>query len=876
MSLAPGHRFGPYEIQAPVGRGGMGEVYRARDTRLGRDVAIKVSHQQFNERFDREARTISSLNHPNICALYDVGPDYLVMEYVDGESPRGPMAADEALAIAMQIAEALREAHQKGIVHRDLKPANIKITPDGKVKVLDFGLAKALDTDSVAGGAGPDLTQSPTITSPAMMTHAGMILGTAAYMAPEQARGKTVDARADIWAFGVVLYELLTGTVPFKGDDLTETLASVVKDHPDLGVIPMPVRPLVEACLQKDPKKRLQSIGDVGLLLQREATATPPARANRTTMFALGAVAIVATLVAMTLAYVHLREMPPGVRSLRLSIPIPDGASVGWLELSPDGTRVLVRILTGDGNAIYVRSLDANDLHRLPGTENGRSPFWSYDGRSIGFFAYNSLRVIPSGGGPVRVLCSETGLGKGGTWNRDGVILFASESGALRRVDAAGGECRTVKEADAEFSATAPRFLPGGQHFFYVLGRPSDTVPGGVYVATLDEPRGRRVLDDMSEVVYTPSSNNGGPAHLIFLRDGTLMAQPFDEKRLQTVGDPFVITRGVSLAATQPQLLASASADGALVYVAGRSHDSQLTWFDRSGKALGTVGPIGLQFGVSLSPDGNKATIARTAINDTVAVWLHDLVNGSSSRLTPTGSPGGDALWSADSRTLWFGMTTSQGPATYRRDLVTGEQERLETTDPNAGAPTSRSLDGKFVVYTVIDPQTRSDIWYAPVESGKADRPKAVKLIATDAIEAQGQLSPDGKWLAYVSTEGGPYTVYVRPFPAGAGVWRAYPGLAEEPRWRADGKELFFKTSLPATGGASIWSVSIVADGAGLRLGVPQKLFDTRADTMLVQGNSWSYGASPDGQRFLVNTLTETGAATVNVITNWQQSVPRR
>jgi predicted Ser/Thr protein kinase len=527
MMLNIGARLGPYEIVSLLGAGGMGDVYRARDTRLDRDVALKVSRQQFNERFEREARAISALNHPNICALYDVGPDYLVMEYVDGEELRGPMVVDDALAIAMQIAEALRAAHEKGIVHRDLKPANIKLTTDGTVKVLDFGLAKAMDPVSGSGlhASAAQPTDSPTITSPAM-THAGMILGTAAYMAPEQARGKAVDSRVDIWAFGVVLYELITGERPFKGDDLTETLAAVVKVPPDLRPVPPRVRRLLEACLQKDPRRRLQSIGDVGLLLGADSSAAAgnalaAPRFARAVTVAASAIAIVASVGLAALALVHFRERPPETRALRLSIPIPDGAGIGFLELSPDGSRLLLMMTIQGTPQLYVRSLDGDKLEPLAGTRNARTPFWSADSRFIGFFADGKLKTIPAGGGPVRELCSEAGLGSGGAWNRDGVILWSGGPRYLRRVEANGGECRPLGTPDPDHAAAMPTFHPDGNHFFYVGGKSQDPTADGVYLATLDKPIGRRVLDDASSVIYTAPAVSGGLAHLLFLREGT-------------------------------------------------------------------------------------------------------------------------------------------------------------------------------------------------------------------------------------------------------------------------------------------------------------------------------------------------------------------
>jgi eukaryotic-like serine/threonine-protein kinase len=877
MSLSAGHKLGPYEIQALIGEGGMGEVYRARDTRLGRDVAIKVSRERFTERFDREARAISSLNHPNICALYDVAPDYLVMEYVDGDSPRGPMLLDDALPIAMQIADALREAHEKGIVHRDLKPANLRITPDGKVKVLDFGLAKAMEPSSGAGApaSAGQLRNSPTITSPAM-THAGMILGTAAYMAPEQARGKAVDTRADIWAFGVVLYELLTGERPFKGDDLTETLAAVVKDQPDLGAVPPRVRRLLEACLQKDPKKRLQSIGDIGLLLADAAIPAPmpPGRGFAPAVtFAVAALALLATLGFAALAFVHFREATPAGRALRLSIPIPDDSAVGYVDLSPDGTRLLLLMMVDGSTQLYVRSLEADDLQPLAGTNNARTPFWSADSRSVGFFADGRLKTIPASGGPVRVLCETAGLGSGGTWNRDGVILWSGGTRYIRRVDATGGECRPLGTPDPTFAAFLPTFLPDGKHFFYVGGKILDGASGGVYLASLDEPVGRRVLEDQSGVLYAQPAASGGRAHLLFLREGTLMAQPFDETNLQAVGDPFPVVQRASFTLTPPQLAASASADGTLVYLAGRSRESQLQWFDRTGAPLGAVGPKGNQAAVRLSPDGNMVAITRNEPSDPSALWVHDLVRGSASRVTPVGNPSGFALWSPDSSRMLFHAATAGEGIVYQRDFRNGQQEIVSKTGPpNERQATDWSPDGRFVIYTTLDSKTRADIWYAPVESGWIDDKAAVKILGTEAAESQGQLSPDGKWLAYASAETAIAEVYVRPFPTGAGVRKVTTAGGQEPRWSADGKELYF-TSVQGRR-IAIWAAAIESDGrAGLRTGTPRKLFEASAERYILQNNVWTYSPHPDGKRFLVNALTETSEPTVNVITNWQQAV---
>jgi serine/threonine protein kinase len=860
MALTAGDKLGPYEIIALIGKGGMGEVYRARDTRLGRDVAVKISQEQFNERFEREARAVASLNHPNICSLYDVGPNYLVMEYVEGESPAGPLPIDEAMEIARQIAEALREAHDKGVVHRDLKPANIKIKPDGTVKVLDFGLAK------IGGGPVVPSENSPTLSMAA--TQAGVILGTASYMAPEQARGKSVDSRADIWAFGVVLYELITGQRLFKGEDLTDTLASVVKEHPDLSAVPRRVRRLLEECLQKDPKKRLQAIGDMRLVLETAESPPSPAGLGVIAWIAAG----VAALAAAGLAFIHFREAPAAERSLRLSIPLPENSSAGFLEVSPDGKRVVLALSRDNSVQLYLRSLDSGELQPLSGTNGARTPFWSPDSRFIGFFTESKLKVIPAAGGPAQVLCGETGLGRGGTWNRDGIILFGSENGRLRRVDAnKAGQCTAVGK-DPNDRASLPVFLPDGNHFFYVR-QAIDQTSQGIYLATLDEPVGRRVLSDNSSVVYTPPASKGGRAHLLFLRENTLMAQPFDQGGLQPVGDPSAVTAKASYSLTPPQVAASAAADGTLVYLAGRSRETQLTWFDRTGKELGKVGPPADQRGVALSPDGNTVAIGRQEQNDSAATWLHDLVRESESRLQPPGSPGTGALWSPDSSRVWFGMAGPDGPGIYQKDLKGGQLQLVQKTDPAAPpkTPSDWSRDGRFVIYTENNPKTRADLWYAPAESGKMDEKAAVKLLGTDAVESQGQLSPDGKWLAYYSDESGKGEVYIRPFPTGLQVWKVSAEGGREPRWRSDGRELHF-TDFGVSGRVLLMAVTVDADGrGGLHIGAPQKLFLVRATAVVPQSNVFIYSPHPDRQRFLVNALVETGERTINVITNWQK-----
>ncbi len=870
MPLSVGDRLGHYEIVAPIGAGGMGEVYRARDTKLKREVALKVLPDAFASdpermtRFQREAEVLASLNHPNIAQIYGVEERALVIELVEGESPQGPIPWNDAWKIMLQIADALDYAHEKSIVHRDLKPANIKITPEGTVKLLDFGLAKAF-SGSTAAESG-DSANSPTLTIRASV--AGVILGTAAYMSPEQARGRNVDKRADIWSFGVVLYELLTGKHLFKGEDLTEILASVVKDQPDLSAAPACVRKLLDACLQKDPKKRVQAIGDVRYMLENGSEAAP----TRTLAPKLPWVAAaVLALLAAVLAFMLLRETPAQKRSLRLSVPLPEDSSVSYVEMSPDGRRLALVLVRAGQSYVNLRALNSDEFQPLSGTASARMPFWSPDGRSLGFFADGTLKVIPATGGPAQVLCRETGFGYGGTWNRKGVILFASENGPLHLVSAKGGQCSALGKLDPNNVAGLPVFLPDGVHFFY-LRRSADAASSGVYLASLDEPAGQKVLADLSSVVYSPPVRSGGPAFLLFLRESTLMAQPFDDARLQPVGDPFAVTTRGSNTMTVSQVAASASADGTLAYIAGRSRVTQLAWFDRSGKELGKVGPVAEQRGVALSPDGNAATTVRIDQNGSPSLWLYDLVRGSESLLTPPGSPVGGMVWSPLGGSVWILLTGPDGPGLYQKDLKSVPLKLLEKVDlPQARNLSDWSRDGRFLIYTAIDPKTRGDIWYVPVESGKPAT-RAVKFLGTDASESQGQLSPDGRWLAYCSNETSKEEIYIRPFPTGPGVWKVSVDGGMQPRWRADGQELYFVRALSPTRLLLMAAAVKAAGREAVRVATPERLFELHASPVVPQRNSFAYSPYPDGQRFLVNTLVESSQAIVNVLTNWQNA----
>ena len=857
MSLEIGTQLGPYTLTGKVGKGGMGEVYRAHDSRLKRDVAIKVSPERFSERFDREARAIAALNHPNICQIYDIGPNYIVMELVEGEAPKGPMDLDDALAIAYQIADALQEAHSKKITHRDLKPANIKVTPEGRVKVLDFGLAKFNDIPTAISEDSPTLSMA--------MTQAGTILGTAAYMSPEQARGKPVDERADIWAFGVVFYEILTGQRLFKGEDLADTLASVVKEHPSLDAAPMQVRRLLDACLQKDPAKRLQSIGDMRLLIEAPraepvAIAPPPPKASLLWPVLAG----VALVGAAALAFLHFRETPPEQAVMHVSLPMPD-TGAGFLSLSPDGRRVLA------GNSVTplaVRSLDASEWTTIESARGARTPFWSPDGRFIGFFADGKLKTVSASGGPAKELCGETGLGQGGAWRSDGVILFGSDASPLRRVNASGGACTPVMKDDPQRTARFPEFLPDGVHYLYVGQIAGNPASRGVYVADLDDSgaaslSGKKVLDDYSSVLFTSPAHSGDSSHLLFLRGSNIMAQPFVASTVTTLGDPFLVATQGSFSLSTPQFAAGAGG-GSLVYSSNlKPAGYQPTWIDRMGKRLGNVGPVIDNKGVALSRDGLFATVLRTD----EGLHLYDLARNSELRFTTDATPG-PGVWSQDGSYVAFSATVDGVRGIYRKLANgSGKEELLLPSPTNLRIPADLSQAG-MLFFTELDPKTGADIWYWSKPGDRATRPE--RFLGTGVNETQPQLSPDGRWLAYVSNETGRSEVYVRQFPSGQGFAKVSNNAGLEPRWRKDGSELYFLERDPTASSITLMAAPMKADGrGGMSAGVPIELFRFKSLLSAPQNNTWLYAPSPDGQRFLVDVRAETAAPEIHVITNW-------
>jgi serine/threonine protein kinase len=609
MPIAPGTKLGPYEVLSLLGAGGMGEVYCARDPRVGRDVAIKVSAVQFNERFDREVRAVASLNHPNICHLYDVGPNYLVMELVEGESPKGPVPTEEALRIARQIGDALEEAHGKGIIHRDLKPANIKITPDGTVKVLDFGLAKIAEAPETQSENSPTLSMAA--------TQAGVILGTAAYMSPEQARGKKVDKRADIWAFGVVLYEMLSGDRLFGGEKIADTLIDVATRQPDWDRVPAHLLPLLKKCLEKDPKKRLRDIGDMDLLLdQPSGTGVPPQAKGRPTWIAW-TVAAMGILAAAGFAFVHFREQAPAAEVQRFQILPPEKTTFNnAVLLSPDGRKLAFTTTGEGGNLIWVRSLDSLQARTVAPWSQNPVPFWSPDSRFIAYQQDGKLKKVEVAGGPPTTLCDAPTAFAGGAWSKDGVIVFGDRAGRLMRVSSGGGvptPLTSLDQALQEISHGLPSFLPDGRHFLY-WRRSGTAEKTGISIGSVDtkpeQQDSRLLLVTSAAAVYTPAENKEH-GYLLFLSDNTLMAQPFDAGKLALAGEPVPIVERVGTTGYGLGRFTTSS-NGALAYsTGGDAGATQLTWFDRQGKTLETIGQRAIYNTFAISPDGTRVAAER-------------------------------------------------------------------------------------------------------------------------------------------------------------------------------------------------------------------------------------------------------------------------
>jgi serine/threonine protein kinase/Tol biopolymer transport system component len=891
MAISIGAQLGSYEVRSLLGKGGMGEVYRAHDSKLGRDVAIKVlpdnvaSDPDRVARFEREARFLASLNHPRIASLFGMedatGPRaeavrFLVMELVEGETladrlRHGALPPREALRLACHIAEAVEAAHEKGVIHRDLKPANIKITPDDQIKVLDFGLAKALDAAPAPG----DVTHSPTLS---MGTQAGMILGTAAYMSPEQAKGSAVDHRSDIFSFGTILYEMLTGRAPFKGDTAAEILASVLIRDPDFAALPSTLNPrvvdLLRRCLDKNPKRRWQAAGDLRAELETLAVSAEGAstidaaprryKAARRGWLAWAALAA-AALVALGLAIpavMHLREGPPDVSAIRSTLLAPEGTTLDFIQgaglpaLSPDGRRVVFGARAADGRQpLWVRSLDGLTAQPLAGTEGAAFPFWSPDSRSVAFFADGKLKKIDTAGGPMLTL-TDAPVGRGGTWNRQGVIVFSpSNALGLHRVSSAGGPSTPLSIQQGSF----PWFLPDGEHFLY---QPPGPEAGYSFrVGSLNSGEGA-VLGVGSNAMYA----NG---HLLFLRDGTLMAQPFDPDRLATTGDIVPLAEGVQTVLDSGRAgVFSVSDTGLLLYRQGVGSRRQLVWFDRTGKALGTVGEAdsALEGDPALSPDGRRVTVVRT-VQRNADIWIVDLVRGGTTRFTFDAAIDGSPIWSKDDTQIAFSSnrTSTGGTAVafdvYSKPSSGAGAERLLLESPGGQFPDDWSADG-VLLYRSLDSNVSSDLWALPMQGDR----KPVAVATSRFTEANGRFSPDGRWIAYQSTESGRYEIYVVPFPAGSGKWQISIGGGIWPQWRRDGKELFYVTL-----DGHMMAVTIALSEISLEAAPPVPLFQTAtfAGGAAVRP---PYAVSADGQFLFSVSVADAISPSMTLFQNWMPS----
>jgi Tol biopolymer transport system component len=900
-----GTKLGPYEILSGLGAGGMGEVYRARDTKLGRDVAIKVLPDAFARdsnrmaRFGREAKLLASLNHSNIATIHGLEDSgntrALVMELAEGPTlaeriAQGPIPIEDALQIAKQICEALEYAHEKGIIHRDLKPANVKVAPDDTVKILDFGLAKALETEPSAA----ELANSPTISR--MATQAGVLLGTAAYMSPEQAKGKPVDRRADIWAFGCVLYEMLTGKMAFHGDTVTDTLAAVIKEEPDWPRLPagtpMRVRVLLQRCLQKDPKQRLRDIGDARISLDEVLSGAPEAAPGlalpvspwrRALPWAVAA-AFGAAFAA--LAFVHFREVPSAPTELvRFQISLPESATVGATSgrtggfgLSPDG-RQLAYIASGSDGVprLWVRALDSLDARPLDGTEGASFlPIWSPDSRYVAFEsvqlggtgAGGKLQKVAIAGGALQSICDVKGNVLGGSWNRDGVIIFGQDLVGVMRVSAGGGTPSPLAKLDVLAGAgQIPSFLPDGRHFLYYRTGPN----AGTYIGSLDggvqKPSSKPLVSGAA--FYAPNPG-AGPGHILFLQDarllgtkGTLMAQRFDASRAELEGDPVPIAEGVSYF--------SVSSTGALAYAGGNPTPLQLTWFNRQGKVQGAAGGARLEDSVVLSPDGNRAFVFSSRA--TGGLWLRDFSRGTRSRFTfsssPAGEDTGDAVWSRDgSRVIFVSSRDGAFTSLYEKPASGISDEVLLLKSSDVKHPHSWSPDGKFLFYDEFDAKTgRSSVWALPLDGDKKPRP----FLQGKSNMGDAHVSPGGRFIAYASDESGISEVYVREFSpnsAGAGEggkWQISTGGGTEVRWRGDGKELYYLTP-----DGKVMAVEITANPT-FQAGPPKELFQgppLRFTFGVSMPSQW--GVTADGKRFIFPIRTaQTAPAAVSVMLNW-------
>ena len=875
MSLAAGTKLGPYEIEAPVGAGGMGEVYRARDTRLDRVVAIKVLPAKLSadpvsrQRLDREARAASKLSHPNICTLHDIGHldgiDFLVMEFVEGETleqrlVRGPLPPEQVVRYAAQIASALARAHKQGITHRDLKPSNIMLAKTG-AKLMDFGLAKQT-TPSAPAPAPTD----PTVLH-SKLTGEGKIVGTFQYMAPEQLEGKEADARTDMFALGEVIYEMATGKPAFSGKSRASLIASILVSEPPPITQLQPLAPpalerIVKKCLAKDPDERWQSASDLASELEWIAeggsSALMPAPAivhqRRVRKFWVTGTAAVAVVALLAILYVLYAPHPSS--PIRAYIPPPEGTSfvflgdgAGPLVLSPDGkTLAFVAATSSGAPMLYVRPLDSLQARALAGTEHAWAPFWAPDGGMLGFFSDGKLKTIDIKSGGAVSVCDAPNS-RGGSWAKDGTIIFAPDfRTGIYRVPAAGGTAVQVTQMDeAKYTSHRwPFFLPDGKHFLYLAMNHQTPQSNGIYFSSIDGKENRFLLHAVTNAQYASG-------YLLFLRNGQLQAQAFQPSNGTLSGEPQQVAAGVTEDGETQRGIFSASANGFLAYSGGAVAQSQLAWYDRSGKQLAFIGDkfaglAGDQGEVTLSPKGDRAAFSiQGSVPD---VWVMDLAQGVRSRLTFGPVSNGHPVWSPDGKWIAYDTMTKHGTVICRRPADGGAEEQV-LSDPKGDVNLDDwSADGKYLIYE------QDGTWALPMNGTTAGDQKPFQVITPgDSDINYPQPSPNGRWMAYQSNESGRLEVYVVPFGKGQGKWQVSNGGGIWPRWRRDGKEIFYSTL------DGVLTAAPANDMSGqLQVGGAHALFRLPAS---------AYDVSPDGQKFLLNVVGDQNSKPITLVTNW-------
>ena len=902
MTLAAGGKLGRYEIRSKIGEGGMGEVYRAFDPKINREVAIKVLPKALSDdkdrlaRFEQEAQAAGALNHPNILVIHYIdthdGAPYIVSELLEGETLReraggAALSQRKAIDFALQIAHGLAAAHEKGIVHRDLKPENVFITKDGRVKILDFGLAKLTAT----GDGTQSQTQIPTRR---VDTDPGVVMGTIGYMSPEQVRGKPADHRSDIFSFGAILYEMLSGRRAFRGESTADTISAILReDPPDLSTTNRGVNPALERivnhCLEKNPEERFNSARDLAFALttlsgsgDSAATrafdvvdTTSQVTPRRSWWSHLGWIAaglfLVLTLVFGTL---YFRRPTPREETVRFTLLAPEKTNyTEWLTLSPDGRRLAFVVRSTSGKTLWVRALDSVEARELPDTQGAECPFWSPDGRFIGFFAGNKLKKVDTSGGSPQVLAEASADPRGAAWGPDGTIIFTPTfTSPLLKVSSAGGTPEAVTQFDETRGQTShrwPAFLPDGRHFLF-FSRAKKRETEGIYVGSLDSKESKFLLNTAVRAAFT--LGGGASGYLLFMRESALMAQSFDAGRQQLTGEPFLVAEGVlnfpGEGGPTAHAAFSASDNGHLTYLLGGEALTQASWFDREGKSLGPVVSPGQFSEPFQSPDGRRIAYGRTD-QQSSDIWLLDLTRGTTTRCTFDAAADVCPVWTADGGRVIFASNRDGGTFNLYQKISSGAgSDELVLKTPHNAFPDDwiSGKAGELLLYEIENLNTRFDIWVLPLTGERKPYP----YLQSEFNETHSQFSPDGRFVAYVSDESGRAEVYVQSFPATGGKWQISTGGGDQPQWRRDGKELFYLAP-----DKKIMAVPITT-GDSLEPGSPVALFTTSVPLTGLSGDRNHYIVAGDGQRFLVNNvLEESNMRPIIFVLNWEGALKR-